>query len=689
MEKKNFTKDMKKGLTKEACRNICEELALYDGASFYKDKFDLSQSPVGGSSNCGCVKFAQDQYAWYWPGKESDGKECFSFDPDSSNQQLIKAFDMRKRQEQCQQANSSIDDDAESEEEDEDDEEKCTDLKLSDCKVAYGAFASANDKDGCKSDYISSFECAKDVNQCGQQFIGKCKSECDILVEDLPSKDYKDSRPRDDEFNVCLEGVHDSTVYPTECALKLCDEQQYWETLSTTCFDLFKAVRRGQNTIKLPVNAGKGNITKQRERIQKLLTELKKAEKAENEEGAQEIFDNEEKRFKEQVLDPKFKTGMEKLPFNKIDTLLKDKGYPTTKHNSALFTLLEDKEQLTKTQIDDLKNAIEIATGETKNTRLLSTTHRALLDEDLRSDITSALNVVSAAADFGSEIGLDPLADVSAHLSLVDPALNLIDHGVTAEGKFRSLLRIKLHVLATATTGLGPVGTLFSFANNVAINVNASGACTQPNGKAGDCKLDELKEELPMIFVTAALETIGDGLLLDMFTLFQVGQKALSKEGIDGTDIITLAPVVVRLGCTALTFAFPVVAAPCGIASAFVTFASVIWAEDEKLVKTVDNGIKVLGEVLNVKALVPALSKVANNLGKAIKPAVETGVKFIRAVGKPARELGKRVFGAAKIVAGIGAGAISFIGGIFLPKPSISHRAQRRQSRQVKRQRRR
>jgi hypothetical protein len=171
--------------------------------------------------------------------------------------------------------------------------------------------------------------------------------------------------------------------------------------------------------------------------------------------------------------------------------------------------------------------------------------------------------------------------------------------------------------------------------SNLANNINDSNACRGPDGEAADCKIDELLTELPGIAVNTVLQTIGNGFLSDMHTVFQIAEKFGRKEPLDATDFVTLAGVGIRLGCSVLTLAVPVAAVGCNIASALTSLAINVNLTENPIF---GNIVKDIGNVLHnnpiVKAIVPAFGRALHDIGK-------TAGKILRPIAHATRHIAK------------------------------------------------
>jgi len=594
--------------TKKTCKRVCEDMG-FGAAIFNPDRINLRNNKP---APCGCMKSFES--GRIIPIKSNI--ECMLFDPNSVEQQLVQDMDFSELLDKCEVQDKDIEPSG----------DKCDDvnLTLSDCKVAYGAIKKTK---SCESDYVSSIECAQNKNKCEEQFTGECKAECLKIVQSnkkivddeedkvLCDKDhFTDACGADDNFEVC--------------ALELCDtdEQYGWDDCPVTCTGLFNAIRNGEK-FQFPEETAKTKVTAKMNKIASLVNN-----------GTQADLDEYKKDWEVEANKDEFKSGLKKLKMYKVNQhLVALNKYPGSTDNNAETNPLKylvNKAILTPEEEEDLNEATFKVTGKKMNPKLLKELRVADRRQlGLREDVSPVLTYARAGSNFLAESGLDAFGDVSAVLALADPALDFIDPESTPQGKVRSLIQFKLQVLAQVSGDLGPVGTLFSFGSNLVTNINDSNACRgKKNGGAADCNIEELLPELPRIALTSVLDTIGNGFLSDMYTVFQVAEKIGRKEALDATDFITLTGVGIRLGCSVLTLAIPVASVGCGVASALTTLAL-----EAPIVQdiVVNIGTAVVNNPL-VKAVVPALGNAIHTIGrtteKILRPAkkvFDTGVKVL------------------------------------------------------------
>lgn len=307
------------------------------------------------------------------------------------------------------------------------------------------------------------------------------------------------------------------------------------------------------------------------------------------------------------------------------------------------------------------KESVKKLTRQYLQTRDSARNRRALqlIDQSTNDDIVTVISHATNAADLFAEAGSDTFGNLSATLSLVEPFLGVINKDNTAEGKFRSLVEFKLNIAAQVTANLGPVGSLFTFAHSIATGINASESCTTDTGSRGDCTA-ALKQELPGIALTAVLETIGNGHLLDIYSIFKMGQKVVDKgtlKALDVEDVFTLGAAALRGGCAVATFAFPVAAVPCAIGVKFVEILR-------------DTGIfsnptteKFLDDVLGTIEKNPIVKRILPVLGAVVTTVTNIGDTFVRATGRVVETVFKGAAKVLNVLGGIAGGAVDLIFG--------------------------
>jgi len=197
------------------------------------------------------------------------------------------------------------------------------------------------------------------------------------------------------------------------------------------------------------------------------------------------------------------------------------------------------------------------AFGGTNNRRRLVGITQEQADDasGLLSDVVSGLNVFS-------ELGVDGVGDLSALASVGIPFLQASSREAGPEARFRSLIEAQLNIVSQVTAtvpGLGPISDLFSFGHALSIGVNGSAACATETGKCSS----QLIREIPNIALTAVLETFGNGHLLDLYQLFQIGEKIARREAIGAQDVARVAIAATRGGCAIASIAIPVLGVPC------------------------------------------------------------------------------------------------------------------------------
>lgn len=250
--------------------------------------------------------------------------------------------------------------------------------------------------------------------------------------------------------------------------------------------------------------------------------------------------------------------------------------------------------------------------------------------------------------------------------------MGVINSDNSAEGKFRSLVEFKLNLAAQLTADLGPVGSLFFFANEIAKGVNASEACTNANGSRVGCNPKELQQEIGGIALTAALETIGNGHLGDLYNIFEMGQRvveAKTLKAIDVADVMSLSAAAMRGGCAIATFAFPLAATPCNVGVLLIEIVR-------------DTGIfsnpateKFLDDVLGTIEKNPLVKKVLPVLGAVVTKITKFADAFAGFAGKAAVKVFKVVEKAHNVLAAVASGAIDLIfhrkqAAVVAPRPS-------------------
>jgi hypothetical protein len=248
----------------------------YQGAQWTDAKDGFDYSARAGIWNCECVKSWQnrDNNELFPVWNEKPGFYCFYFasaDEDSTQHKLAAESKFVEKTEQKCKETKPADDGADDDGADAEGEAQCENLKLSDCKILYGA--EVEEKDVC-GDYVSSIECAKDREMCKKQFTGKCKDQCLKIAKEEGEIDHANDATcgeRDFTKHNCPKDGDNFT----ECALGLCDTEQYWDFCSTTCTKLFVHVRKNK-PFTFTETMGQTNVKKKMKALEELTYDIQK-----------------------------------------------------------------------------------------------------------------------------------------------------------------------------------------------------------------------------------------------------------------------------------------------------------------------------------------------------------------------------------------------------------------------------
>jgi hypothetical protein len=371
---------------------------------------------------------------------------------------------------------------------------------------------------------LSECESSEDIRE-------DCAEECATIRSNFTPRKLKDER----DNHICDLAVN------SKCTPHL------WGVCAHRCGELY--LQKNNDT---SASSGSSNQGKK----QKLQTEVERQMAIFNalkvNPNNNKLIEDEKQRFQKLIQDRQFKRFLETLPMQQANKAM---GGGKAFENALMSNNSARMKTLAKVYLRTRDTA--------RNRRALQ-----LVNQSTTDNVVEIISHVTNVSDLFAEAGSDTFGSISATVSLVEPFMGVINSDNSAEGKFRSLVEFKLNLAAQLTADLGPVGSLFFFANEIAKGVNASEACTNANGSRVGCNPKELQQEIGGIALTAALETIGNGHLGDLYNIFEMGQRvveAKTLKAIDVADVMSLSAAAMRGGCAIATFAFPLAAMPCNV----------------------------------------------------------------------------------------------------------------------------